>query len=221
MPFSPRTLDFLFENRLNDSRVWFNEHKDEYNEFVAKPFKEFTEVVTPAVKEIDELISYIKISRIYRDARYAKGKSVFRDNMWCTFSRGRDLYKSLPAFYFDVSGNGFEYGCGYYVASADTMNDMRELILSDSPYFTAALDAFENQDTFTLYGDMYKRNRYPDESPEKQNWLNRKTIGLSAHSTDWDMLFSDKLAEKIVSDFAAIAPVYDFFMKTEELSAEK
>ncbi len=28
MPFSKKSLDFLFENRLNDSKEWYNEHKD-------------------------------------------------------------------------------------------------------------------------------------------------------------------------------------------------
>lgn len=221
MPFSPRTIDFLFENRLNDSKSWFAEHRSEYDTYVAKPFKEFTEALTPTVKEIDEQINCVKISRIYRDARYAKGKSVFRENMWCTFSRVRDLYKSLPAFYFDISEKGFEYGCGFYVASADTMNNMRSLILNNSPVFSAALEAFNSQKTFELYGEMYKRERFPDETEEKRNWLGRKTIGLSALSKDWDMLFSDKLPEKIAADFAAIAPVYDLFIKSEEMSAEK
>ena len=220
MPFSPSTLDFLFENRLNDSKSWFNEHREDYNNYVAKPFKEFTETLTPAMQNIDSLISHVRISRIYRDARYARGKSIFRENMWCTFSRTHDLYKSLPSFYFEISGNGFDYGCGYYIAATESMNDLRSLILNDSPYFTAALEAFEAQSTFDLYGDMYKRDRYSAESDTKKNWLNRKTIGISARSKDWELLFSDRLTDKIAADFESIAPIYDLFMKAEELSAE-
>ena len=220
MPFSPSTLDFLFENRLNDSKSWFNEHRDDYNNYVAKPFKEFTEALTPAMQNIDSLISHVRVSRIYRDARYARGKSIFRENMWCTFSRTHDLYKSLPSFYFEISGNGFDYGCGYYIAATESMNDLRSLILNDSPYFTAALEAFEAQSTFELYGDMYKRDRYPAESDIKKNWLNRKTIGISARSKDWELLFSDRLADKIAADFESIAPIYDLILKAEEFSAE-
>lgn len=220
MPFSPSTLDFLFENRLNDSKSWFNEHRDDYNNYVTKPFKEFTETLTPAMQNIDSLISHIRVSRIYRDARYARGKSIFRENMWCTFSRTHDLYRSLPSFYFEISGNGFDYGCGYYIAATGSMNDLRSLILNDSQYFTAALEAFEAQSTFDLYGDMYKRDRYPAESDAKKNWLNRKTIGISARSKDWELLFSDRLADKIAADFESIAPIYDLFLKAEESSAE-
>ena len=140
--------------------------------------------------------------------------------MWCTFSRTHDLYKSLPSFYFEISGNGFDYGCGYYIAATESMNDLRSLILNDSPYFTAALEAFEAQSTFDLYGDMYKRDRYPAESDTKKNWLNRKTIGISARSKDWELLFSDRLADKIAADFESVAPIYDLFLKAEEFSAE-
>ncbi|MCM1524993.1 MAG: DUF2461 domain-containing protein [Ruminococcus sp.] len=218
MPFSAKTLDFLFENRINDSKSWFTEHKEDYENYVKKPFKEFTERTLPLIREIDGQIGTVRISRIYRDARYAKGKSVFRENMWCTFGRTRDLYKSLPCFYFNISQKGMEYGCGFYCAASDTMDAFRRLIIDDSMAFISAKNAFEEQDVFTFYGEMYKRNRFPDESEEKRIWLNRRDIGLSALSTDFDMLFSDKLPEKISEDFNKIAPIYELFMKAEEMS---
>ena len=41
MPFSKKTIDFLIENRLNDSKVWYQEHKEDYKKYVAEPFSEF------------------------------------------------------------------------------------------------------------------------------------------------------------------------------------
>ena len=57
MPFSPQTIDFLTMNRLNDSKTWFNEHKDDYRRFVAEPFREFTEKLLPEMQKIDPLIN--------------------------------------------------------------------------------------------------------------------------------------------------------------------
>lgn len=217
MSFSQKTIDFLLENRLNDSKSWFNAHKDEYEKYVREPFKEFTSALLPRMQEMDELITSVRVSRIYRDARFSKGGSVFRENMWCTFGRTRELYKALPSFYFDISGRGFEYGCGYYTASSESMDNMRSLILADSPYFAAAREAYGKQDIFELYGDMYKRSKFPGRSEEERFWLDRKTIGLSSLCTDREILFSDKLCEKVADDFERILPVYDFFMKAEEL----
>lgn len=39
-PFSQKTLDFLFENRLHDSREWFAQHKKEYQELVIQPLRQ-------------------------------------------------------------------------------------------------------------------------------------------------------------------------------------
>ncbi|MDE5859763.1 MAG: DUF2461 domain-containing protein [Oscillospiraceae bacterium] len=213
MPFSAGTLDFLFENMMNDSKVWFNEHKEDYKQKVVEPFAELVTDLTDTMLKIDgQLIcDPKKISRIYRDARYAKGKFIFRDHLWYTFSRTRDAYDTA-GFYFSISPNGFDYGCGFYWASTETMERLRGLILSDDKLFKQALKAYKNQNVFTLYGDMYKRNHYPDESAEKQDWLNRKVLGLSCESKDFDLLFSDRLAERVAEDFKAIAPIYKFFM---------
>lgn len=213
MPFSAESLDFLFENTLNDSKEWFNEHNEVYREKLVKPFSELISDLTDTMLKIDgELIcDPKKISRIYRDARYAQGKSIFRDYLWYTFARTRDAYDTA-GFYFSVSPKGFDYGCGFYWASTETMERLRGLILSDDKLFKNALKAYKKQEVFTLYGDLYKRNRYPEESAEKQDWLNRKVLGVSCDSKDFDLLFSGRLAEKIAADFNAIAPIYKFFM---------
>lgn len=214
---SPKLLDFLFENRLNDSKVWFTELKEEYKEFVETPVKELSASLLPVITGIDSRIDKVHVSRIYRDARFCKGKSIFRENMWCSYSRVKDLYKALPAFYFDISSNGFEYGCGFYSASTECMNALREMILSDSPLYANAQEAFGRQRTFELYGDMFKRDRFPEESEEKRNWLNRKTVGVTALITDWELIFSDKLAAKVGRDFKKIAPVYEFILRAGEM----
>ena len=218
MNFSARSLDFIFENILNDSKVWFNEHKEEYKQCIVLPFQELITNLTPTMLEIDGklICDPKKLSRIYRDARYAKGKSIFRDYVWYTFSRSRDMYKSLPGFYFSISPKGFDYGCGYYYASAESMEEIRSLILKNDKSFSNALKAYKSQQVFSLCGEMYKREHFPGESPEKQEWLNRRNIFLACESKDFELLFSDGLAEKIAADFKAIAPVYNMFMKAEE-----
>lgn len=223
MPFSAKSLDFLFENMLNDSKTWYNDHKEDYKKYVTEPFTKFVIDLTDAMLEIDDkfVCNPKKISRLYRDARYAKGKSIFRDYVWYSFCRPYEGHKCLPEFYFSISPRGFDYGCGYYAASSDTMESIRNLILNDDKSFKSALSAYKKQDVFELYGELYKRNRYPDESPDKQNWLNRRSMGLSCESKDFDLLFSDRLSKKIAADFTAIAPIYKFFVHAEECVTEK
>ncbi len=216
MPFSAQSLDFLFENMLNDSKLWYNEHKEDYKKLIVDPFADFVTEMTGTMLEIDEefVCDPRKISRLYRDARYARGKSIFRDYVWYSFRHPKGE-RALPEFYFSISPNGFDYGCGFYCAGTDTLDSMRKLILAEDESFKSALKAYKSQDVFTLYGDLYKRNRYPEESVDKQEWLNRKSMGVSCESKDFKLLFSDALAKKIADDFKAIAPIYHFYMKAE------
>ncbi|MDE6764289.1 MAG: DUF2461 domain-containing protein [Oscillospiraceae bacterium] len=217
MPFSAKSLDFIFENYMNDSKVWFNDHKEDYKKYVTEPFAEVISGLTETMLAIDS--SFVcdpkKISRLYRDARYSKGKSVFRDYVWYTFGRPRSEGGAPLGFYFSISPDGFDYGCGFYSTSSSVMETYRRLILEDNKSFRMALEAYRKQNVFTLYGDLYKRNKYPEESVEKQDWLNRKNIGLSCESKDFELLFSDRLIGKLAEDFKAIAPVYHFYLETE------
>ncbi|MCI5668975.1 MAG: DUF2461 domain-containing protein [Oscillospiraceae bacterium] len=216
MNFSQRSVDFLFENRLHDSREWFAEHKEEYREFVTEPMKELVLELAPAILKIDPQIEInpARISRIYRDMRLHPD-SIFRDHIWYTFSRSHEQYHALPGFYFSIGAGGISYGCGYYCASAKSMQSLRRLILAGDDSFKRAFMAVEKQRTFSLYGDMYKRSKFPDQPEELRRWLDRKGIGLSFDTDDPEIMFSAKLAKKVAADFRKIAPFYDFCMKAE------
>lgn len=216
MPFSQRSVDFLFENRLHDSREWFNEHREDYRIYVTEPMKELILELAPTILKIDPLIEInpARISRLYRDMRLHPD-SIFRDHIWYTFSRTREQYHALPGFYFSIGAAGISYGCGYYCASASSMNALRSLMLAGDDSFKQAFLAVEKQKTFSLYGDMYKRSKFPDQPEELRRWLDRKDIGLSFDTNDPEVMFSEKLAKKVASDFRRIAPFYDFCMKAE------
>ena len=219
MPFSPKALEFLFENRLHDSKAWFDEHKDIYKKYVTEPFTEVAAELAPLFNEIDPKLVCTprRIARVRRDTRFTKDKSLFRDNIWITISREKERFEQPPCFYFGISQTGFSYGCGYYQADRDSMDTLRELILTGDKTFKAAQKAMKNQDTFALCGEMYKRSKYPDKKEELRQWLDRKNIYVDYESADFEMLFSDKLIEKVKGDFRLIVPVYRFFDSAEKL----
>ncbi len=217
MPFSKLTLDFLSENMFRNDRNWYQENKNVYREQVLKPFSELISALEPTLSQIDSdlVCSPKRISRIFRDARYSKGKSIFRDSVWCTFNHGSPIYQGAPSYYFEISPRGFDYGCGYYLASKESIEAIRELIINNDPAFRAALLAYESQSVFELRGEMYKRNRFPEQSKKAGNWLNRKDLYLMGESSDFELLFSDRLIDEVRDGFLAIEPIYKFFMKAE------
>lgn len=211
MPFSQATLDFLMENRINDSRLWFSEHKAEYIEFVRDPMRRFVEDISPFLEKIDSMIvcdPVRSVSRIWRDARYSK--TLFRENLWCDFSRDRHVHV-LPGFFFEITPVGFSYGCGCYAVGSDFIGDYRRLILADSPLFADAAEAVRRSGC-PLMDTRYKRTRHPDAPEWQREWLDQRSPCVISDSGDLDALFSDDLPKRIGESFKKLKPFYDFLL---------
>lgn len=221
MPFSQKSLDFLLENRIMNSKLWFEEHRHIYDEHVLTPLRELVVALEPAIHSIDPfLICEPKISRsisrIYRDTRFSRDKSIFREVMWLTFIRDRkQMLSGIPGFYFEISPAGFSHGCGCYRMAAELMDQVRQLILADDKSFLAARRAWEKQSIFTLEDTRYKRTRHPEATEKQRLWLDQRGIILTADSGDLDTLFSPDLYKKLGEDFLLLEPVYKFLMKAE------
>lgn len=220
MPFSEETLKFLFENRVVDSKAWFLEHRADYERFVLEPMRELVTALTPAIMSIDPLLICEpkvgrSISRIYRDTRFSHDKSTFRDIMWCVFIRDKKLYNGLPGFWFEFSPRIFRYGCGYYQASAEAMEAMRDMVIAEEKTYKAAKKAFDKQSVFHLGDSKYKRSRHPEQPEEKREWLDQRSLDFITESEDFELLFSNALADKLAADFKLLVPMYDFMMAAE------
>lgn len=224
--FTQRALDFLYFNHLNNSKVWYQEHKSDFQEYLVKPFAELVTDMTPAMLSIDpKFIVEPKIdktiSRIYRDMRYASDGYLYRDRMWCVFLRDKKLYNGLPGYFFELSPYGFRYGCGYYQADGKSVKNFRRLILDGSPEYKAAMECYKSQNVLSVYGEKLKGDRYADTPQEAREWLNLKNIGLIAESKDINLLFSENLAQTLSELFVQIKPFYLLMQKAEEMKSSE
>ena len=221
MNFSQASLDFLAENKLQDSRQWFKEHKDDYERLVLAPMQELVTALTPTIHKIDERIDCTPkvgraISRIYRDTRFSRDKSIYRAVVWCVFMRDKKLWDGLPGFFAEVTPSGYRYGCGYYKASAETLNIVRDMILAGDRTFLEAKAALDGQQVFTMLDERYKRSKYPDQPEELRFWLDQRNLDAACSGDDRALLFSDRFADKLAADFRLLAPFYRFLMTAEE-----
>ncbi|MDD6032302.1 MAG: DUF2461 domain-containing protein [Oscillospiraceae bacterium] len=223
MPFSTQSLDFLFENRLHDSKSWFDEHRETFQTLVLQPLQQLVTDLTPCALEIDSrFVTEPRIgrtiSRIRRDTRFSKDKSIYRDYMWIHFDRPNTGLE-LPCVYFDMGGDGFGYGCGLYSPSTGYMDTLRRLVLEGNPVFLQAKKAYEQQTVFTLEGKRYKRPHYPDQPEDLRCWLELRGISFSARSKDFPLLFSDRLADRLKEELPLLKPFYDFLVHVGEVQA--
>ena len=222
MPLSQQSLDFLFENRLHDSRDWFLAHKEEYERLVKQPMMELSAALGPQMLEIDEKLAIEPavgktISRIRRDTRFSKDKSLYRDNLWITYRRREEEGCQPPCLYFELFSSGrYRYGCGYYYTAPAYMEVLRRRVLAGAPSWRKAQQALAAAKGFALTGQRYKRPHYPDAGPDEREWLELREIGVSAEGHDAGLLFSDRLADTLARELRRIGPVYQFLLETAQ-----
>lgn len=219
MSITKETLDFLVENRIQNSRSWFQEHKKEYTEYVRKPLIELVERLEPCIRSIDERLITTPsrvISRVNRDTLFTKDKSLYRDVMWLAFTGDKKEHESPCALVVEFSPMGFQYGCGYWKTPPRVMDALRKMILENDPVFRKARRAYEGQQRFVLSGDCYKRSRYPEQSEKMRFWLDRKEIGFFHSSKDFKLLFSEELAQALEDGFRQLTPMYQLLAQAEQ-----
>lgn len=224
MPITPEFFSFLVENRLHDSKAWFEAHREDYNRLVLEPLRGLVREMAPVMLTIDpELITQPAvgktISRIFRDTRFSRDKSAFREHLWISFSRGKaGRYEPVPELYLDLSPEGYSYGCGWYCPGTQLMETFRRLILEGDQTAKAAIRAAEGQQRFQMEGNTFKRKKYPQAPDRLQPWLNRKEIYFAHRGSDPAFLYAADLGEQAARELAAMKPVYQLFWKAQTLA---
>ncbi len=105
------------------------------------------------------------------------------------FRRFRMHEPGWPGLYFELSPDGFSYGCGFYKAVPGFMDTVREMILQKDPLFLSALAAFEGQSLFCLHGERFKRPRFAEQPENLREWLNRRNLTFTAQSAELSSFF--------------------------------
>ncbi|MHB8062813.1 MAG: DUF2461 family protein, partial [Ruminiclostridium sp.] len=101
--FQFQTLDFLSNLVLNNNKTWFDENKDNYQQYILDPLGRLVQDLSRPMLEIDPLFEVTPsvnktISRIYRDTRFSKNKNPYKDSVWITFKRPGKEWSDVPSF---------------------------------------------------------------------------------------------------------------------------
>ncbi|MNO36484.1 hypothetical protein D3C76_265530 [compost metagenome] len=219
--FSQDGLDFLEKVRLNNSKEWYENHREEYQNLLVQPFRFLVSDLGADMLQIDSLFEVTPavnktISRLYRDTRFSKDKSLYRSTMWLTFKRPKSQWTDAPAFFFEISPDGYRYGMGYYSATRESMDIFRGMIEEDTPRFLEIISFYENQDIYVIEGDKYKRPVNPSISPELRQWYDRKNIYLIHNQADVKKLFSQNIVAEVLNGFKLLEPIYHYLCEVEE-----
>jgi len=219
--FTEKTIEFLLENKFQNSTEWFHDHHGEYEKYVLNPMREYVSDLADFMTSIDEKICTepkvnVTISRIARDIRFSNDKSLYKEHMWVSFRRDRKSYKHYPEFVFSFDKDRFILGVGYYMMYPKSAEAMRNFILENDKDAIKAIKSARKTDGLIYGGDSYKRTKYPDKPEDERFWLDMKSPFFFIQNSDASVLFSDKITDYSINIFSQYADIYKFLVKSEE-----
>lgn len=172
--FEPSLIKFLKDLQANNERQWFNDHKQQYEDFVRTPALAF-------IGEMDQWIRLISphyeastkkvggsLMRIYRDVRFSKDKSPYKTNVGIQFRHevGKDVH--APGFYLHISPEDIFLGVGTWQPERNSLAAIRDhVVAKPGPY----LDAIHHKpftDYYQLEGSKLTR---PPKGYDKEHDL--------------------------------------------------
>jgi len=210
--FSPQTIDFMCNLRLNNSKTWFEANKENFKQDFQGPMKALAYDVFNRISSEYSKYGFIhKVSRIYRDARRVRGGEPYRCNLWFSIEKPSEEWTSTPVFWFELSPDEWSYGLGYYQAKPITMAKFRARIDHAPARFEKLIEALEKQNEFLLDGDEYKRKKEAVFS-KMAAWYNKKSFSLIHKQQNGNELFSPKLVDRLVCGYKFLMPFYDYFI---------
>ena len=210
--FSPRTIDFMWNLRLNNNKAWFEAHKEWFQQDFQSPMKALGREVFERITAEHGGHGFIhKVSRIYKDARRVRGGEPYRCNLWFSIEKPSEEWTSTPVFWFELSPDDWSYGLGYYQAKPITIAKLRARINHNPKKFEKLIAPLEAQDEFILEGDEYKRKK---EAPSHKTsvWYNKKSFSLIHRQQHGEELFSPEFAHRLLSGYQFLMPFYDYFI---------
>ena len=215
--FTQDFIDFFLELENNNNRDWFQENKKRYEQSVKVPFENFIQDMIYRIKEDDEnLIVTPKeaIFRIYRDIRFSKDKTPYKNHVSAVIGNGGRKNTTDPGIYLELSGNYLRFYSGIYEVSKEQLESVRNYISKNLDEFDKLLKEKNFKKTFgSIHGAKNKRlPKEFNEVLEKQPLIANKQF-YYFNELDSQKLLSKTLGNSLMKYYYAAKPMNTFLKK--------
>jgi uncharacterized protein (TIGR02453 family) len=219
MKIHPESLQFLRDLNDNNDRVWFHSNKARYDE-VLDNMKQFLKGVESALGETDHLEA-ATLFRIYRDVRFSKDKSPYKNNFGMGFSRATKRLRG--GYYLQIEPGASFAGGGFWSPNASDLKRIRdEFVADDKPIRQITAAPIFKQYFGILDGDELKTapRGYEKDSPAL-DLIRKKSFVVRRRFTDAEVISPDFL-NVVKLTFEAMRPYFDYMSEvlTTDLNGE-
>lgn len=216
---TPESIELLCQNRFNDSKAFYEEHKEELKQGITVPMRQIALDLSDLMINIDDMMMtdpVRSVSRIYRDTRGNRNKIKYRENMWIFFRRYKNEFPGAPFYFFEFYPNSFGYGIVFWLYRQSYFKEVHKMILKHPDRWLDAVEACKQAGFTYECRDVYKKELYPDAPEELKPYLQAKNMSFTYYNSDLSRINSPALIDELKLSFDIARPMYDFFIEAYE-----
>ena len=225
--FPRQTLDFLAQLDQNNNRDWFQTHKDDYQEYVLAPTRDFVFALGERLRELSPGIRYDtrasgsgSIMRIYRDLRFSDDKTPYNPNVRVVFWEGDGKRMETPSFFVRIQPDGVGLYAGLHVFPKPFLKAYREAVDDETlgAELEAAMAAVRKAGDYTLGGEHYKRvpRGYDADHPRADLLRYNGLWAHTANAVDAATITTPRLLDACLDHCRNMAPLHRWLVTVQQ-----
>jgi len=195
--FPVAALDFYDDLEVDNTRSFWEAHKQTYAECVRAPFVALCAGLEPE-------FGAAKIFRPYRDVRFAKDKTPYKTHQGAFVGAGPSM-----GWYVELSPRGVRVGAGFYEAAGERLAAIRDAMADDKtgPALRRTLTKLEKAG-FDVGGDRLKTSpRGFDADHPRIELLRHRTLVVGRSYGFEPVIHTPAVAEMVRADWQAMRPL--------------
>src|SRR5258706_10377996 len=208
------TLKFLKDLAVNNNRDWFQANKSSFDA-AQDNIIAFTGQLIGEIGKFDPAVSSIDpkacVFRIYRDTRFSKDKSPYKNNLGCWISPG-GRRSMLPGYYVHIQpGHCFVAACKH-IPDSDALLKIRNAITGNTKEFLKIVEGKVFKERFgEMHGDRLSRppKGFAPDHPALE-YLKLKSFTAYREYKDDKVVTADDYAKVLAKDAKAMFPLVTF-----------
>tara|TARA_B100000963_G_scaffold199060_1_gene173262 strand:+ start:91 stop:759 length:669 start_codon:yes stop_codon:yes gene_type:complete len=202
-----KVFKFLNDIKSNNNRKWFNKNKQTYKRSLEQ-IQNFTINLVELMNSNDKIENY-KIFRIYRDVRFSKNKTPYKNNFGISLVREKP--KLRGGYYLHIEPTNSFSAVGFWQPEKDDLFRIRKEIELDGKEFSDVISSnLITKKWGNLIGESLKTSpRGFSKDHEYISLLRRKSFLFKKNYTDEEII-SKNFIHKLYQDFLVTRTFLDY-----------
>lgn len=132
--FPRQTFAFLRGLAANNTKAWFEAHRDDFDAYWMAPARACVEALGPRLQKVAPGIQYEpkvngSIFRVNRDVRFSRDKSPYKTTLDLWFWHGSRGGWNAPGFFVRITADSAGMGAGMHVFGKPELDRFRRAVL--------------------------------------------------------------------------------------------